>query len=95
MEKIDRLNRRPDQKVDVEKDNENQIFIKDHQLRSLLEIVIEEPEVNILEKIKIAMSRDKKVIRVVEEIKKAGVKVLRVEIIQLHHNVLVAGYREK
>ena len=41
------------------------------------------------------MSRDKKVIRVVEEIKKAGVKVLRVEIIQLHHNVLVAGYREK
>ena len=41
------------------------------------------------------MSRDKKVIRVVEEIKKAGVKVLRVEIIQLNHNVLVAGYREK
>jgi len=39
--------------------------------------VIERPKVNILEKIKIAKSKDEEVVRVVEEIKKAGVKVLR------------------
>jgi len=39
--------------------------------------VIERPKVNILEKIKIARSKDEEVVRVVEEIKKAGVKVLR------------------
>jgi len=83
--------------------------------------VIERPEVEILEKIKIARSKDKEVVRVVEKMKKAGVKVLkreewqierdlvlkkrkvyvlkdevlRVEIIWLHHDVLVARYREK
>jgi len=39
--------------------------------------VIEEPKVDILEKIKIARSKDKEVVGVVEKIKKAGVKVLR------------------
>ena len=39
--------------------------------------MIERPKVNILEKIKIARSKDEEVVRVVEEIKKAGVKVLR------------------
>jgi len=71
-----------------------------------------------LEKIKIARSKEKEVVRVVEEIKVAGVKeeewqiegdlvlkegkiyvsknkVLRVEIIWLHHNVLIAGHGEK
>ena len=83
--------------------------------------MIERPEVEILEKIKIARSKDKEVVRVVEKMKKAGVKVLkreewqierdlvlkkrkvyvlkdevlRVEIIWLHHDVLVARYREK
>jgi len=39
--------------------------------------VIEEPEVSIIEKIKIAREKNKKVIRVVKEMKKAEVKVLR------------------
>jgi len=39
--------------------------------------VIEGPEVDILEKIKIARSKNGEVARIVEEIKKAGVKVLR------------------
>jgi len=86
-----------------------------------LEVVIERPEVEILEKIKIARSKNKEVVRVVEKMKKAGVKVLkreewqierdlvlkkrkvyvpkdevlRVEIIWLHHDVLVARHREK
>ena len=39
--------------------------------------MIEEPEVDILEKIKIARSKNKEVVRVVEEMKKIRVKVLR------------------
>ena len=43
----------------------------------MYEVVVEGPEVDILEKIKKARSKDKDVVRVVEEIKKAGVKELR------------------
>ena len=76
MEKTDGLSRRPDWKVGVEKDNENQVFIKDCWLCSLLEVVIDRPEVEIIEKIKKVRSKDEEVVRVVEEIKKTGVKVL-------------------
>ena len=40
-------------------------------------MVIEELEFNIIEKIKKARGKDKEVIKVVEEIKKAEVKILR------------------
>ena len=52
MKKADRLGRRPDWKVGVEKDDKNQVFIKDCWLHSLEEVVIEEPKVDIIEKIK-------------------------------------------
>ena len=84
----------------------------------MYEVVIEGPKVDIVEKIKKARSKDEDVVRVVEEMKKAGVKELRgnewkmeddlvlkegkvyvpkdeelrVEIIQLHHDVLAAGH---
>jgi len=93
------------------------IIIKDQWIFSLAKVVIEEPEVEIIEKIKIARSKDEEIIRIVEEIKKTEVKVLRgeewqiegdlvlkkekmyvpkneelrIEIIQLYHDVLVAG----
>ena len=121
MWKADRLSRRPDWKISIEKDNKNQIFIKDHWLYSLLEVVIEGPKIDILKKIKITRSKDKEVVRIVKEIKKVEVKVLRgeewqikgdlmlkeekiyvpkdevlrVEIIRLHHNVLVVEHVEK
>ena len=76
MEKIDGLSRRPDWKVEVEKDNENQILVKDEWLHSMQEVVIEEPEVDILEKIKNTRSKDEKVVRVVKKMKKAKVKIL-------------------
>jgi len=117
--KVDRLSKRPDWKIGVEKNNKNQVFIKNHWICSLAEVVIKGPEVEIVEKIKKARSKDKVVVRVVEEMKKAGVKILqgdkwqierklvlkegkvyipkdkklRVEIIQLHHDVPVAGHR--
>ena len=118
MGKADGLSRRPDWKVGVEKDNDNQVFIKNCWLCSLQEVVIEGPEIDIVEKIKKARSKDEKVVRIVEEMKKARVKELRgeeqkiegdlvlkegkiyvpkdvelrVEIIQLHYDVLVAGH---
>ena len=87
-------------------------------MHSLEEVVIEEPEVDIVEKIKKARSKDEEVVRIVEEMKKAKVKELRgeewkiegdlvikegkiyipkdvelrAEIIQLHHNILVAEH---
>ena len=55
----------------------DQILIKDQQIHSLEEVVIEKPEVEILEKIKIARSKNKEVVRIVEKMKKAGVNMLQ------------------
>ena len=74
--KVDGLSRQLDWKVGVEKDNDNQVFIKDNWICRLEEVVIEEPEVDIVEKIKKARNKNKKVVRIVKEIKKTGVKVL-------------------
>ena len=46
-------------------------------MRNLQKVIIEGSEVDIIEKIKKARSRDKDVVRVVKEMKKAGVKELR------------------
>ena len=45
MGKTDGLSRRLDWKVRVEKDNKNQVFIKNNQVCSLQEVVIEGSEV--------------------------------------------------
>jgi len=105
----------------VDKDNENQIFIKDNWIHSMYEVVVEGPEVDLVEKIKKARNRDEDIIRIVEEMKNAGVKELRenewkieedlvlkegkvyvpkdeelrAEVIQLHHDILVAGHGER
>ena len=77
MGKADGLSRRLDWKIGVDKDNENQVIIKDNWIRNLQEVIIEGPEVDIIEKIKKARSRDEDVVRVIEEMKKAGVKELQ------------------
>ena len=77
MGKVDGLSRRLDWKVRVEKDNENQVVVKEGWLYSMQEVVIEGPEVVILEKIKRARSKDKDIVKIVEEMKKAGVKKLQ------------------
>ena len=77
MGKADGLSRRLDWKIGVDKDNSNQIFIKDNWIRSMYEVVVEGPEVELVEKIKKVRSKDEDVVRVVEEMKKAGVKELR------------------
>ena len=77
MGKADRLSRRPDWKVGVENDNKNQVVIKDSWIHSIQKVVIEGLEVNIVEKIKKARSKDEKVVKVVEQMKKAKVKMLK------------------
>ena len=74
MRKADGLSRRLDWKVGIEKDNDNQVFIKDCWLCSLHEVIIEEHEVDILEKIKRARDKNKEVVRIVEKIKKVEVR---------------------
>ena len=76
MGKVDGLSRRSDWKIGVEKDNENQVLIKDNWIRSMYEVVVEGPEVDMLEKIKRARSKDEDIVRVVEEMKKGGVREL-------------------
>ena len=60
----------------VENNNDNQVLINDKWIHSLEEVVIEGPEIDIVEKIKKARSKDKEVIRIVEEMKKAKIKIL-------------------
>jgi len=76
MGKADGLSKRPDWKVGIEKDNENQVLIKNNWICRLEEVVIERPKVEIVEKIKKTRSKDEDVVRVVEEIKKMKVKEL-------------------
>ena len=76
MGKTNRLIRQLDYEVGTKNDNSNQTLIKDQWVHNLVEVVIEESEVDIVEKIKRAREKDKKVVRVVEVINKMGVEVL-------------------
>ena len=77
MGKADGLSRRADWKVGTDKDKDNQAFIKDNWICSIYEVVVEGPEVELVEKIKRARSKDEDVIRVVEKMKKSGVRELK------------------
>ena len=119
MGRADSLSRRVDWVEGVEKDNENQVMMKEEWLEvRAIEQLIEGPEEGIVKKIKKAINKDEKIIKVVEKMKKAGVKMLkdeewqikkglvlkkgrvyvpkdeelRVEIIQLHHDIPMAEH---
>ena len=79
MGKVDGLSRQSDWKIGVEKNNDNQILIKDNWICSIQKVVIEGFKVDIVEKIKKARSRNEDVVRVVEEMKKTKVKELKGE----------------
>ena len=77
IEKTNGLSRRLDCKLDTEKNNKNQILIKEQWIYNLAKVVIIGLEVDIIEKMKTAREKDEEVVKVVEEIKNAEVKVLR------------------
>ena len=120
MGRADSLSRRVDWAEGVERDNENQVMLKKEWLEvRAMERLVEGPEEEIVKRIKEARDKDEEVIKVVEEIKKAGVKTLRneewqiekelvlkegrvyvpkdeklrIEIIRLHHDILITGHR--
>ena len=119
MGRADSLSRRVDWAEGVERDNKNQVMLKKEWVEvRAMEQLVEELEKDIVKKIKEARDKNEKVIKAVEEIKKAGVKTLRdeewqieeglmlkeariyvpkdeklrVEIIWLHHNMLITGH---
>ena len=119
MGRADSLSRRVDWAEGVERDNKNQVMLKKEWLEvRAMEQLVEELEEEIVKKIKETRDKDKEVIKIVEEMKKAGVKMLRdeewqikeglvlkegrvyflkneklrVEIIWLHHDMLIARH---
>jgi len=79
MGKADSLSRRPNWEARVERDNEDETLVKKEWLENRrtekVEVIVE--GVDLLEKIKQSRVRDDEVVKAVEEMKRAGVKVLR------------------
>jgi len=77
MGKADGLSRRPDWQEGVGRENEDRTLVKKEWLeaRTLEEVIIE--GVNILDRIRKSKAVDDEVVKIVEEMKRANVKVLR------------------
>jgi len=76
MGKADRLSRRPDWQIGVEKNNKDQTLIKPEWVERA-EILVEEEDLR--KRIKKVQEGDKRVVKAVEELKKAGMKSLKDE----------------
>jgi len=81
MGKADSLSRRLDWEVGVEKDNEDKMLVKPEWLRvrktEVVEIIVD--GVDLLEEVRKSKVKDDEVVKAVEEMKQAGVKMLRDE----------------
>jgi len=79
--KVDSLSRRLDWEVGVEKDNEDQRLVKPEWLEvrktEMVEIIVD--GVDLLEEVRKSKVKDDEVVKAVEEMKRAGVKMLRDE----------------
>jgi len=79
MGKADSLSRRPDWEVGVERDNEDETLVKPEWLEvrrtERVEVIVE--GVNLLEKVRKSKVKDNEVVKAVEEMKQAGVKILK------------------
>ena len=90
MGRADSLSRRVDWAEGVERDNENQVMLKKEWLEvRAMERLVEGPEEEIVKRIKEARDKDEKVIKAVEEMKKAGVKMLRNEEWQIEEGLVL------
>jgi len=79
MGKADSLSRRPDWEIGVEKDNEDEMLVKPEWLEvrktEAVEIIVD--GVDLLEEVRKSKVKNDEVVKVVEEMKRAGVKMLR------------------
>jgi len=90
MGRADSLSRRVDWAEGVEKDNENQVMVKEEWLEvRAMERLIEGPEEEIIKRIKEVRDKDEEVIKVVEEMKRAGVKTIREEEWQIEKGLVL------
>jgi len=76
MGKADGLSRRPDWQKGVEKDNKDQKLIKPEWIRGA-ETMVEKEDLK--ERIKRVQEGDERVVKAVEELKRAGIKILKDE----------------
>jgi len=86
MGKADGLSRRLDWQEEVERDNEDQTLIRPEWVRGV-ETIVEEG--NLRERIKKAQEEDERVVKAVEELKKAEVKMLREEEWEIENGVVL------
>jgi len=86
MGKADGLSRRPDWQEGIERDNEDQMLIKPEWVRAA-EMLVEKG--NLKERIKRAQEEDERMVKAVEELKKAGVKTLRDEEWEIENGVVL------
>ena len=86
MGKADGLSRRLDWQEGVERDNEDWMLIKPEWVRGVETIVEEE---NLRERIKKAQGGDERIVKAVEELKKAGLKTLRDEEWEIEDGVIL------
>jgi len=81
MEEVDSLSKRPDWEVRVKKDNKDETLVKPKWLEvrrtEIVEIIVD--RVDLLEKVRELEVKDDKVMRAIEEMKQAEVKILRDE----------------
>jgi len=81
MGKADSLSKRPDWEIRVKKDNEDKMLVKPEWLEvrktEAVEIIVD--GVDLLEEVRKSKVKNDKVVKVVEEMKRAGVKMLRDE----------------
>jgi len=81
MGKANSLSRRPDWEIGVEKDNKDETLVKLEWLEvrktEAVEIIVD--RVDLLEKVRKSKVKDDEVVKVVEEMKRAGVKMLKDE----------------
>jgi len=91
MGKADGLRKKSDWEVGVEKDNEEQMLVKKEWLEAraaqVSEVIIE--GIDILDKIRKSEAKDDKVVKAVEEMKQARVKVLRDEEWREHERLML------
>ena len=73
---MDGLSRRPDWQEGVERDNEDQKLIKPEWIKGAETMMQEE---DLRERIKKVQEGDEKIVKVVEELKRAGIKALKDE----------------
>ena len=74
----------------MEKDNENQKLVKPEWIRGV-EMIIEEK--NLKKRIKRVQKGDEKVVKAVEELKKAGVKILKDEEWKIENGIVIKERR--